>query len=207
MKIVDPTEKHPSTSQAVGRMSNVIYLLWAICGGFILHFLLSNFLTVLLRPDIPKPVETAEDVLQRGLVPYYHWEGEYLRDIFANFPDPKQRFQEIAEKLLIPDNWHQWAVLSGQMKYSYSISAWSGTNPITGKANDYSHLIPYDPTLPKSIIQTGPLTVQIANLPYEDTITDFQYYQRSSTPVPGPSPYKGHMANKKWPLKKVFFRN
>ena len=180
--MVDPTEKHPSTLQAVGRLSNVLYLLWAICGGFLLHFLLSNFLTVLLKPDISKPVETAKDVLDRGLVPYYHWEGEYLKNVFADSSDPA--YQEIAEKLLIPDNWHQWAVLSGQMKYSYSISAWSGTNPITGKENDYSHLIPYDPTLPKSIIQTGPLTVQIANLPYEDTITDFKYSE--NTPLKDP---------------------
>ena len=197
IKIIDPREKHPSTSQAVGRLSNVLYLLWAICGGFILHFLLSNFLTVLLRPTFPKAVETAEDVLEKGLIPFGHWEGEYLREIFEYSPDPAYR--EIAKQLIIPDNWHQWAMMVSQMKYPWAMSAWNG-------GRDYTHLVPYDKNAPETIIQMSPATVQIGYLPRSDTIKWFFIYQRSSAPVPGVYPYKGHLANKKWPLKKVFFR-
>ena len=44
----------------------MLYLVWAIFGGFILHFLLSNYLSVFLRPDYEKPVETAEDMVSQS---------------------------------------------------------------------------------------------------------------------------------------------
>ena len=50
--------------------SNLIYTIWAVFGGFILHFLLSNYLTVLLTPSYEKPVETAEDLVKRNITLY-----------------------------------------------------------------------------------------------------------------------------------------
>ena len=156
-------------------------------------------------------METAEDVLEKGLIPFGHWEDEYLREIFADSPDPAYR--EIAKQLIIPDNWHQWALMIEQTKYPWALSAWN-------EGNDYTHLIPYDLNAPtcnaticnkyprscRHCIQMGPTTVQIGYLPRMGTIRYFFIFQRSSAPVPGVYPYKGHLANKKWPLKKVLFK-
>ena len=65
-KIADTTGRHPRASPSVGGASNMLYLVWAIFGGFILHFLLSNYLSVFLRPEYEKPVNTAEDMVSQS---------------------------------------------------------------------------------------------------------------------------------------------
>ena len=51
----------------IGFSSNMVLLLWCVCGGFLLHILECNYLTVLVKPVYEKPVDTAEDVIERGL--------------------------------------------------------------------------------------------------------------------------------------------
>ena len=46
---------------------NMVLLLWCVCGGFLLHMFGANYLTILLKPVYEKPVDTAEDILDRGL--------------------------------------------------------------------------------------------------------------------------------------------
>ena len=41
--------------------------MWSVCGGFLLYFLTSNYLAVLIKPSYQKPVETSEDVIARNL--------------------------------------------------------------------------------------------------------------------------------------------
>ena len=45
----------------------MVLLLWCVWGGFLLHILECNYLTVLLKPVYEKPVDTTEDVIERGL--------------------------------------------------------------------------------------------------------------------------------------------
>ena len=45
----------------------MLFLLWCVCGGLLLHFLECNFLTILLKPKYEKPVDTAQDILDSGL--------------------------------------------------------------------------------------------------------------------------------------------
>ena len=45
----------------------MVLLLWCVWGGFLLHILECNYLTVLLKPVYEKPVDTAEDIIERGL--------------------------------------------------------------------------------------------------------------------------------------------
>ena len=50
-----------------GFASNMVLLLWCVCGGFILHFLECNFLTILLKPTYEPPVDGPQDILDRGM--------------------------------------------------------------------------------------------------------------------------------------------
>ena len=50
-----------------GFASNMVLLLWCVCGGFLLHMLEANFLTMLLKPNYEKPVDFEQDILDRGL--------------------------------------------------------------------------------------------------------------------------------------------
>ena len=36
-------------------------------GGFLLHILECNYLTVLVKPVYEKPIDTAEDIIERGI--------------------------------------------------------------------------------------------------------------------------------------------
>ena len=71
MRISDVIERHPKDSVPVGRSSNLVFTIWAVFGGFILHFLLSNYLTVLMTPSYEKPVETAADMVKRDITPFF----------------------------------------------------------------------------------------------------------------------------------------
>ena len=45
----------------------MILLMWCVWGGFLLHILECNLLTVLVKPVYEKPIDTAEDILERGV--------------------------------------------------------------------------------------------------------------------------------------------
>ena len=66
-RIPDVTGRHLNFIP-VRMAGSFVYIIWAVFGGFILNFLLSNFLTVLLKPSYEKPVETAGDLLNRNII-------------------------------------------------------------------------------------------------------------------------------------------
>ena len=85
---------------------NLVYTIWAVFGAFILHFLLSSYLTVLLKPSYEEPVETAEDLIERDITPF-SWPGsDYYIEMFAEYPDPF--YKQIAPKLHIAKDWVEY---------------------------------------------------------------------------------------------------
>ena len=102
----DPTERLGQHTEGRTRASNLVFTIWAVFGGFILHFLLSNYLTVLLRPSYEEPVETAADLIKRDITPFYMPGGEIYRQIFAASSDPD--YQEISRRLVIARDWDEY---------------------------------------------------------------------------------------------------
>ena len=49
-----------------GFSSRMLFLLWCVCGGFLLHFSSSLLLDILLKKNYEKPIDTAQDILDRG---------------------------------------------------------------------------------------------------------------------------------------------
>ena len=94
--------------------SNLVYTIWAVFGGFILHFLLCNYLTVLLRPSYEEPVETAEDLVKRDIIPFTVPGGEFYKQLFAASEDPN--YQEIAKRLYIAKDWDEYDDLVRKVK-------------------------------------------------------------------------------------------
>ena len=41
--------------------------MWCVMGGFLLHILECNYLTVLVKPVYEKPLDTIEDIVERGI--------------------------------------------------------------------------------------------------------------------------------------------
>ena len=133
-------------------------------GGFILHFLLCNWLTVLLTPSYEEPVETAKDLIQRGITPFLSPGSEIWKQFFEASNDTN--YQEISRRLVVAKNmWPDLAYMAFLVKH-------------TGSHSYIGYLPPV----------------------YE---ADYKYWYRSSETIGGFNPYKVHLLNKKWPLKKV----
>ena len=95
MRIPDVIERHPKDSVPVGRSSNLVFTVWVVFGGFILHFLLSNYLTVLMKPSYEEPVESAADLVKRDIIPFFAPGGEMYLQLFAASEDPN--YKELAK--------------------------------------------------------------------------------------------------------------
>ena len=134
-------------------------------GGFILHFLLSNYLTVLLRPRYEEPVETASDLIKRDITPFFIPGGDILRQFFAASSDPVYR--EISKRLVIAKDW-----------------------------DEYEDMV-------RKVTSTGSFAKVGTEPWYFNSTEEFKDWYKSSETIPGDYPFTGHLANKKWPLKKV----
>ena len=150
------------------------YLLWAVFGGFILHFLLANFLTVTLKPKYEKAVDTAADVLNRNITIVRFPGGESWIHYFANSADPVYR--NLSQKIVIAKDWYEYNYIMVPGVILDGTTATIGTVP---------HF-------------------DIINVTSREIEGEYRKWYRSSERLPGLTPYVGHQANKKWPLQKVF---
>ena len=129
VKIPDVTERLRQDSEGRTRASNLVFTIWAMFGGFILHFLLSNYLTVLLRPSYEEPVETAADLIKRDITPFTVPGGHIMRQFFAASSDPD--LQEISQRLVIAKDmneyWNMVELTNSTGLYAYVLS-----QPIVG---------------------------------------------------------------------------
>ena len=83
-----------------GFASNMVLLLWCVFGGLLAHMLEANFLTILLIPNYEKPIDTAEDLIDRGLALIYSPGGESKKEEMMNSPYYITR--TLAERTIVP---------------------------------------------------------------------------------------------------------
>ena len=73
----------------------MILLLWCVCGGFLQHFYESSFLDILLKKRYKNPIDTAQNVVDRGLSVISHPGSESVVEIYKN--SPSKIIRELAE--------------------------------------------------------------------------------------------------------------
>ena len=81
----------------VNILASTVLLLWAVFGGLFIYFYLANFITVLLRPRLDQPFNSAQDVVDRGLIPFTY--GTYYQDVLLRSPNPLYR--QLGEQLIV----------------------------------------------------------------------------------------------------------
>ena len=113
-KIPDVTERLRKDSEGRSLASNLVFTIWAVFGGFILHFLLSNYLSVLLKPSYEQPVDTTKDLIERDIIPFTPPGTEYLVEELAASPDPE--YQELAKRLYVTEDWDEY------YEYTYKVT-------------------------------------------------------------------------------------
>ena len=83
-----------------GFSSRMLFLIWCVFGGFLLHFFESVFLDILLKQNYEKPVDRAEDVRDRNLTVVYPPGTESIVKMMKN--SPSAITQELAEMIVVP---------------------------------------------------------------------------------------------------------
>ena len=83
-----------------GFSSNLVLLMWCVWGGFLLHILECNYLTVLVKPVYEKPIDTAEDIIERDIMVLSGPERESYIELLKRSPCPLTR--AVAENTYIP---------------------------------------------------------------------------------------------------------
>ena len=84
IRIPNVKEGHPGYSVGRTLSTNLVYTIWTVFGGFILHFLLCNYLEVLLNQRYEEPVDGAADILKKGITPIMLPNSKIYRQIFSN---------------------------------------------------------------------------------------------------------------------------
>ena len=74
-----------------GFASNMIFMLWCVCGGFLLHMLESNYLTILLRPSYEKAVDGPQDIIDRDLKILWYPPNAAILEKLKNSPSDQVR--------------------------------------------------------------------------------------------------------------------
>jgi hypothetical protein len=89
-----------------GFSMNFVLLNWALCGGLFVYAFLANFRTMLLMPQYEKPVNSAQDVLDRGMIPFVWERGAYFRDHLLQSTNPT--YQKLGEIVVVPKDYEQY---------------------------------------------------------------------------------------------------
>jgi hypothetical protein len=87
-----------------GVSMNFVLITWALCGGLFVYAFLANFRTVLLMPQYEKPVDSAQDILDRGLIPLL--DGEFYISLLLQ--SPISAYQKLGEIGVLFDNWDEY---------------------------------------------------------------------------------------------------
>ena len=82
-----------------GLASKMTFLLWCVCGGVLLHMFESTFFSMLMKPVYETPINTAQDVLDRGLPVIDSPGAESKVEILKNSPSSITR--QLAERTIV----------------------------------------------------------------------------------------------------------
>ena len=67
---------------------NFVLLTWALFGGLFIYAFLANFRTMLLMPQYGKPIDSAEEVMERGMIPFVYGGVDYYKHVLLHSSIP-----------------------------------------------------------------------------------------------------------------------
>ena len=85
---------------------NFVLLTWALFGGLFIYAFLAKFRTMLLMPQYGKPVDSAQDILDRGMIPMVIDGGDLYRDHLLQSSNPA--YQKLGKIVVVPKDWDQY---------------------------------------------------------------------------------------------------
>ena len=76
-------------------------LIWIIIAGFMLHFFMANFLTMMLMKVKDAPIDTVEKINEHSLIPILVPSGTYYKDFLDG--SPISLYREIGKRVIIAE--------------------------------------------------------------------------------------------------------
>ena len=61
---------------------------------------------MLLRPQYEKPVDSVQDIIERGLIPFVNDDNYYIKDFLSQSPNPL--FQQLGEMTVVPTDYEEF---------------------------------------------------------------------------------------------------
>ena len=95
-----------------GFSANLLLLLWYFCGGVALWGFEGNILSLMFKQVFEVPVDTAQDIYDRGLIPVVFPDGHHWVHFLAL--SDNDVYKKLANKTIVPSDWVEWMNL---MKY------------------------------------------------------------------------------------------
>ena len=83
-----------------GFSANLVLIIWSLLSSVIAYGFLANFRVMLLSPVLESPVDTPEQIIERGLTPFIEWNAKFYIDFLKESPSPV--YHELAEIMAIP---------------------------------------------------------------------------------------------------------
>ena len=88
-----------------GFSANLVLITWSIFGSVLAYGFLANLRNMMLRPVLEDPVDSFQDVLDRGLIPFTFAGNQIMKIYMMNSPVNVTR--TIGEMLYVPKTWEE----------------------------------------------------------------------------------------------------
>ena len=168
-----------------GFASNMVLILWCVCGGLLLHMLEANYLTMLLKPSYEKAIDTAQDILDRNLSVLNLPGSESLVEVWKNSPFEKSR--ALAERTFVPKVIFCY-IEKLNLNLEFSCKTW----------------LEFDDFMRENIIRDGAAVYEFTYLMWWEidwATNKGKRWYRSKEKKGGRIPFCSYLMNKKWVLE------
>ena len=139
-----------------GFVANFVLISWSVLGGVIGYAFLANFLTMLIKPVLEKPIDSVQTIVDQGMVPITTDAGQYYIDFLKSSANPLYR--QLAEIAINPKNNEERLNLMNELILK------DGTSVYIADRIDPDELDPADFYLSKDVLEgMDPYVVWIVN--------------------------------------------
>ena len=89
-----------------GFSANLVLITWSIFGSVLAYGFLANLRMMLLKPVLEPTVDTMQDILDSGLIPFTY-QGNYILKIYMT-NSPNNATSTIGKRLYVAANWEEY---------------------------------------------------------------------------------------------------
>ena len=114
-----------------GFAANFVLISWSVHGSVIGYAFLANLLTMLIKSVLEKPIDSVQDIVDRGMVPITLDGGQYYIDFLRSSAKPLHK--QLAEIAISPKDFEEWLNLMKERVLEDGTSVYMGSEIFSDK--------------------------------------------------------------------------